>query len=198
MYVGFLHIHHRIVALLQVVEDDLHLCGGINDIKDEDDTGGEFDDGVSDWVDNDHGIQRSWNLRSTFQNSIPSPHRKWSGIIDIGGGEDDAPPNNSNSTGEADNIHVVPSHGVPIAVLAKRGQCTYETKARIASQHTSPHGAVRFVIVYDNVERDGDRLITMMPKDDTDNESGGIHKKGHELFKGVGLVFVSYESGVGE
>ena len=187
------------MALLQVVEDDLHLCGGINDIKDEDDTGGEFDDGVSDWVDNDHGIQqRSWNLRSTFQNSIPSPHRKWSGIIDIGGGEDDAPPNNSNSTGKADNIHVVPSHGVPIAVLAKRGQCTYETKARIASQHTSPHGAVRFVIVYDNVERDGDRLITMMPKDDTDDESGGIHKKGHELFKGVGLVFVSYESGVGE
>ena len=42
---------YTLVALLQVVEDDLHLCGGINDIKDEDDTGGEFDDGVSDWVD---------------------------------------------------------------------------------------------------------------------------------------------------
>ena len=34
-------------------------------IIDEDDTGGAFDDGVSDWVDNDHGIQqRSWRSSS--------------------------------------------------------------------------------------------------------------------------------------
>ena len=83
-----------------------------------------------------------------------------------------------------------------MAILAKRGQCTYETKARIASQRTTPHGTVRFVIVYDNEERNGNHLITMMPKDDIDGN--GEHRKGHELWKDVGLVFVSYESGVGE
>ena len=82
-----------------------------------------------------------------------------------------------------------------VAILAKRGQCSYETKARVASTLTSPHGAVRFLIVYDDQPRDGDHLITMMPRDDTDTEGGG--HRGHELWKGVGLVFVSYESGVG-
>ena len=64
----------------------------------------------------------------------------------------------------------------------------------MAQELTTPKGAVRFVIVYDNVERDGNHLITMMPKDDIDQD--GRHKQGHELWKGVGLVFVSYESGV--
>ena len=82
-----------------------------------------------------------------------------------------------------------------VAILAKRGQCTYETKARVASQQTTPHGAVRFVIVYDNVERDGNHLITMMPKDKID-DTGDHMSGGHELWKDVGLVFVSYESGV--
>ena len=63
----------------------------------------------------------------------------------------------------------------------------------MASQQTTPHGAVRFVIVYDNVERDGNHLITMMPKDNIDDT--GEHRQ-HELWKDVGLVFVSYESGV--
>ena len=86
-----------------------------------------------------------------------------------------------------------------VAILAKRGQCTYETKARVASTLTSPHGTVRFVIVYDNLPSDGNHLITMMPSKDEDGDdenNGG--RKGHELWKDMGLVFVSYESGVGE
>ena len=85
-----------------------------------------------------------------------------------------------------------------VAILAKRGQCTYETKARVASTLTSPHGTVRFVLVYDNLPEDGNHLITMMPKDESSmgrKISGG---GGHDLWGDVGLVFVSYESGVGE
>mmetsp|Transcript_13385 Transcript_13385/g.28073 ORF Transcript_13385/g.28073 Transcript_13385/m.28073 type:complete len:870 (-) Transcript_13385:198-2807(-) len=92
------------------------------------------------------------------------------------------------------NIEIVPSHGVPVALLAKRGQCTYETKARVASQMTSPHGVVRFVIVYDNDMQDGHHLITMMPKDNIDAD--GRTRKGHDLWKDIGLVFVSYDSGI--
>lgn len=85
-----------------------------------------------------------------------------------------------------------------MAILAKRGQCTYETKARVASTLTSPHGTVRFVIVYDNLPSDGNHLITMTAKDDDDGDENGGGKKGHDLWKDMGLVFVSYESGVGE
>ncbi|KAL7470481.1 hypothetical protein ACHAXS_010726 [Conticribra weissflogii] len=92
------------------------------------------------------------------------------------------------------DIEIVPSHGVPVALLAKRGQCTYETKARVASQMTSPHGVVRFVIVYDNDMQDGHHLITMMPKDNIDAD--GRARKGHDLWKDIGLVFVSYDSGI--
>ncbi|KAL7456623.1 hypothetical protein ACHAWC_010902, partial [Mediolabrus comicus] len=89
-------------------------------------------------------------------------------------------------------IHVTPSNGVPVALLAKRGQCTYETKARIASQMTSPHGVVRFLIVYNDQLEDGEHLITMMPSKDKDGRSDG----GADLYDQLGLVFVSYESGM--
>jgi len=91
-------------------------------------------------------------------------------------------------------LYPITQYNTTVAILAKRGQCSYETKAKVAQELTTPKGAVRFVIVYDNVERDGNHLITMMPKDDIDQD--GRHKQGHELWKGVGLVFVSYESGV--
>jgi len=205
------------VALLQVVEDDLHLCGGINDVDDNDNGPGEEEDqdefgGIHDWVDNDHGIQQQRRgLGSSL--SLPSFVSLGGGVVDIGiGGEGDSSDGDDNdlekkfhdalskNSTKAGNeqkkkkIHVVPSHGVPVAILAKRGQCSYETKAKVAQELTTPKGAVRFVIVYDNVERDGNHLITMMPKDDIDQD--GRHKQGHELWKGVGLLFVSYESGV--
>ena len=82
-----------------------------------------------------------------------------------------------------------------MVLLAKRGQCTYETKARVASQMTSPHGVVRFVVVYDDDIDNGSHLITMMPKS---NGNGVETKKGHDLWKDIGLVFVSYESGISE
>ncbi len=90
-----------------------------------------------------------------------------------------------------DKIHIMPSHGVPVALLAKRGQCTYETKAKVASTLTSPHGLVRFVIVYDDKMEDGEHLITMMPARDEDEGR-------RDLYEELGLVFVSYESGMGE
>lgn len=107
--------------------------------------------------------------------------------------------NNNNSTNnkkkgkkeeEDKKIHVTPSHGVPVALLAKRGQCTYETKARIASQLTSPHGVVRFLIVYNDQLEDGEHLITMMPSTKGRNDDN--------LYDELGLVFVSYESGMGK
>lgn len=75
-----------------------------------------------------------------------------------------------------------------MALLAKRGRCTYETKARVASQQTSPHGTVRFLIVY-NDDPDGS-LITMMPK------SGDTGLSGHDLYSNLGMVFTSFASGM--
>lgn len=77
-----------------------------------------------------------------------------------------------------------------MAILAKRGRCTYETKALTASTLTSPHGTVRFLIVY-NDDPDGG-MITMMPK------SSDTGPTGHDLYKDLGMIFVSYESGIGE
>ena len=98
---------------------------------------------------------------------------------------------------------------ITVALLVKRGKCSYETKARIASTLTHPRGSVQFVIVYNDVdtsniygggphyrgsnneedENDGD-LITMMP-DHTD-----ANNNYHDLYKDLGLVFVSYKSGM--
>ena len=100
--------------------------------------------------------------------------------------------NNKKKKKGDDKIHITPSHGVPVAILAKRGQCTYETKAKVASTLTSPHGVVRFVIVYDDKMEDGEHLITMMPKDGHDDDEA------RRMYEELGLVFVSYESGMGE
>ncbi len=120
-----------------------------------------------------------------------------------------------------------------VALLAKRGKCSYETKARVASTYTSStHGLVRFVIVYNDVAtvhhhdnasgEDGERedgddnedddLITMMPDDHdastatatttttvTYYEEGEGERNNNnkiELYKDLGLVFVSYQSGM--
>lgn len=111
----------------------------------------------------------------------------------------------------------------PVALLAKRGKCSYETKARVASTYTSStHGLVHFVIVYNDVGtvhhhdnasgEDGERededdnkdddLITMMP-DDHDTSTATTtttvayyEEDKIELYKDLGLVFVSYRSGM--
>ena len=45
------------------------------------------------------------------------------------------------------------------------------------------------MIVYDDKMEDGEHLITMLPKEGHDNKN---------LYNELGLVFVSYESGMGE
>lgn len=136
-------------ALLQVVEDDLHLCAGIGE----------------------HGED--------------GPIR--------GDGDADGPLKDESSENDSINltemkprkINVVPSDDVPVAILAKRGQCSYETKARVAQTLTLPHGAVKFLIVYNDDENDGQRLVAMSP--DT---------PGDKKWEDLGLVFVSHKSGV--
>jgi hypothetical protein len=139
-----------------------------------------------------HGIHE---INNDNQDNSPPGKQQHETIIPVPNVND----NNNNSTKkkgkeEDKKIHVIPSNGVPVALLAKRGQCTYETKARIASQMTSPHGVVRFLIVYNDQLEDGEHLITMMPSKDKDGRSDG----GADLYDELGLVFVSYESGMGK
>lgn len=150
------------VSLLQYVPDDMHLCHGVQDINDHDDNSNAGKGGNNKKI-------------------IPVPSN--------GGSNNNSTDSNNNN--KDDKIHVTPSNGVPVALLAKRGQCSYETKARVASTLTSPHGVVRFVIVYNDKMEDGERLITMMPKD-------GHDEARIDLYADLGLVFVSYESGMGE
>eukprot|EP00984_Skeletonema_dohrnii_P006334 scaffold2262_cov107-Skeletonema_dohrnii-CCMP3373.AAC.13 len=151
------------VALLQYVPDDMHLCHGVTEIHPD----GEEDD-----------------KREVI--TVPSE--------EDGNSTDDghaySTDNDKKKKKGDDKIHITPSHGVPVAILAKRGQCTYETKAKVASTLTSPHGVVRFVIVYDDKMEDGEHLITMMPKDGHDEEEA------RRMYEELGLVFVSYESGM--
>ena len=154
----------------QYVPDDMHLCQGIHEINNNPDDNSP------------PGTQQQQH----HEKIIPVPNN----VNDNN--------NNNNSTNnkkqgkkeeEDKKIHVTPSHGVPVALLAKRGQCTYETKARIASQLTSPHGVVRFLIVYNDQLEDGEHLITMMPTKGRNDDN---------LYDELGLVFVSYESGMGK
>jgi len=73
---------------------------------------------------------------------------------------------------------VIPSDGLPVAILAKKGLCTFETKARIAQQL---HPQIKYLLVFNNVPND-DNLITMS----AENENG-IY---------VGSLFTEYESGI--
>lgn len=169
------------VALLQYVEDDLHLCHGEKESYFYNVGGGAEEEERGDWILGKDGHERKGveSNRSMLQYQSQPEQQSLQ-----------HPTNNATTTPSSGEIHITPSNGVPVALLAKRGHCTYETKARIASTVTSPHGTVRFVIVYNDDPEDGNSLITMMP-------SGGGKAGGHELWKDVGLVFVSYESGVG-
>jgi len=72
---------------------------------------------------------------------------------------------------------VVPDDGLPVALLAEKGYCTYEEKARIAQQL---HSAVKYLVVFSNVPGD-DTLVTM-----TAENHDGIT---------IGSQYVSYKSG---
>lgn len=74
---------------------------------------------------------------------------------------------------------IKPSDGRPVALLAKRGQCSFEAKARTAMTLTPP-GIVKYIIVYDDKERPTLSIMSAMdPSSIT-----------------IGLLFVSFNSGV--
>ena len=54
------------VALLQVVDDDLHLCGGVTDVDNDD--GGSKDDDGGDWMDgfNEGGVEEDHGIQQRF------------------------------------------------------------------------------------------------------------------------------------
>mmetsp|Transcript_32276 Transcript_32276/g.47485 ORF Transcript_32276/g.47485 Transcript_32276/m.47485 type:complete len:463 (-) Transcript_32276:248-1636(-) len=73
---------------------------------------------------------------------------------------------------------IVPTDHKMVAVLAKRGECDFETKARTAMQ-LLPKGVVRYVIMYDDKPEDELPTITAV-------NANGIY---------LGLLFVSLPSG---
>lgn len=75
----------------------------------------------------------------------------------------------------------VPTDGSPVLLMAKKGMCTYERKARVAMLY-GPVNAVQYVLVYDD-KPEGDKLITMFANKDPK----GIT---------VGLQFISFASGM--
>ena len=162
------------MALLQYVHDDMHLCHGVT----------ELHPGAGDKVE-----------RVLPVNNVP--HRAAADDDGAAAAAAARDANNiKNNIKKNDKIHITPTNnGIPVALLAKRGQCTYETKARIASTLTTPKGVVRFLIVYDDEMEDGEHLITMMPRE---GGGGGGGEEERELYEELGLVFVSYESGMGE
>lgn len=180
------------VALLQVVEDDLHLCDGAHEESDGEDNyaadldrwgeGGGTGSYLSERVPNEGGSRGSGpGLLRGERGPLEAVN-----VLDPASGNNSTEhqPEKKEEEGPRE-INVTPSHGVPIAILAKRGQCSYETKARVAQTLTTPHGAVRFVVVYNDDRRAGQELITMAPRT---ADRAGTDK--------IGLVFVSYENGV--
>jgi len=71
---------------------------------------------------------------------------------------------------------VIPADGMPVALLAQKGNCTFEEKARVAMS-LSPK--VHYVIIYDNEA--GLPLKTMSAENSVNID--------------IGLQFISYESG---
>ena len=57
------------MALLQVVDDDLHLCGGVTDVDDNDGSSkDDDDDGGGDWMDgfNEGGVEEDHGIQQRF------------------------------------------------------------------------------------------------------------------------------------
>lgn len=73
---------------------------------------------------------------------------------------------------------ISPTDNIPVAVLVKRGKCSFEEKAKNALSLLPSH-VVKYIIIYD--DKKGRRLVPMSA-----NESGNVD---------VGLVFVSLATG---
>lgn len=84
---------------------------------------------------------------------------------------------------ETTTEHIVPprDHST-VAILVKRGKCSFEEKARNALA-LQPTGIIKYLIVYDNEKRD--KLVPMSPSTEL----------GNHMALDIGLVFVSMETG---
>mmetsp|Transcript_31362 Transcript_31362/g.41689 ORF Transcript_31362/g.41689 Transcript_31362/m.41689 type:complete len:568 (+) Transcript_31362:2-1705(+) len=97
---------------------------------------------------------------------------------------------------------ILPKDGIPIALLAKRGKCSFEAKAKSAMSYEPPffplrgrtnytstennwNRIVQFVIVYDDYAHS--TLVPMSSSDSDDGDSGGIL---------VRMLFVSLDTGL--
>jgi len=154
---------------------DLWLCG-------EDGGVGETDDTImsarTDEEESEAQDGNEWEFRRERRDlsaSTPeSDHRE--GIRPIPSGEHVA------ATAAKGGI-VVPPDGVPVVILARRGQCTYEQKAKAASK-LAPPNVVRYVVVYDNINES--KLIEMASESGQHGTVDGVS---------VGLLFISKASG---
>jgi len=162
-------------ALLQVVKDDPYLCMGIREgdadgmVLEEEEEDDDWTDWTWDLADWGRTGSTARRLESSSDDKSDADGDMLRGIhVEIlGDGSGGNEIHSSNETRREDQqreINTVPSHEVPVAILAKRGQCSYETKAKVAQTLASLHGTVRFLIVYNDNEREGQRLITMTPK----------------------------------
>lgn len=75
---------------------------------------------------------------------------------------------------------VVPKDNLPVLLIASKGMCSYEQKARVAMTY-GPVGVVQYLLVYDDVP-DRNHLVEMFPTTDP----RGIT---------VGMQFITYASG---
>jgi hypothetical protein len=87
-----------------------------------------------------------------------------------------APENERHLRATDTTNHIVPTDGLPVAVLVSRGSCSFEEKARAAMAY----GFIQYVIVYDDRAR-----AALVPMSATDPD--GIT---------VGMLFVSHMTGM--
>eukprot|EP00566_Odontella_aurita_P008165 CAMPEP_0113554096 /NCGR_PEP_ID=MMETSP0015_2-20120614/15964_1 /TAXON_ID=2838 /ORGANISM="Odontella" /LENGTH=670 /DNA_ID=CAMNT_0000455209 /DNA_START=119 /DNA_END=2131 /DNA_ORIENTATION=+ /assembly_acc=CAM_ASM_000160 len=90
-----------------------------------------------------------------------------------------------------------PNERTPVALLARRGKCSYEAKARAASSILPNSNVVRYVVVYD--DRPEHKLVDMLPDDYMDDSALENDPSIQHVVTAdgvtVGLVFVSLSSG---
>lgn len=105
----------------------------------------------------------------------------------------------------------VPPDGLPVALLVRAGQCSTETKARVALNEIQPRHLVKYLIIYEQGWEDEDASLSPLPQVDqyeddvsyktpdvplpTSRQSKRRHH--HEEIMSFGVLHVSRLSGLG-